>query len=248
MLQPRQIIDPNHNTHEAEYDAFGRLWATSFYGTEMGNDVGFAPLDPDKRVWGGTATAVQSPANVLGARANVYYYDGNITYDTGSIPYASAVLQADRYPGDAARQIRISLVSVDGFGRTLQTRQQVEEGDAYAVDQYGEIEMEDGKPKIVHASPRWRVSERVEYNNKGLPVRVYRPYFANNHIYVNDESLRLHGYFDRQFYDPLGRPTVTLTAKGWMRRQTYRTWYTISEDENDTAEEILAAKLDELQP
>jgi hypothetical protein len=69
-------------------------------------------------------------------------------------------------------------------------------------------------------------------------VRVYRPYFANNHVYVKDQSLREHGYFDRQFYDPLGRPTITLTAKGWMRRQTYRTWYGISEDENDTAEEM----------
>lgn len=247
VLQPRQIIDPNHNTHEAEYDAFGRVWATSFYGTEMGNEVGFAPLDPEKRVWGGTAAAVQSPANVLGAMASVYYYDGNTTFDTGNVPYASAALQADRYPGDPARQIRISLVSVDGFGRTLQTRQQVEDGDAYAINAYGDIEMDGDKPKIVHASPRWRVSERVEYNNKGLVVRVYRPYFANKHAYVNDQSLRLHGYFDRQFYDPLGRPTVTLTAKGWMRRQTYRIWYTISEDENDTAEEILATNLNERQ-
>ena len=73
-------------------------------------------------------------------------------------------------------------------------------------------------------------AERVEYNNKGLAVRVYRPYFANHHRYINDESFRLFGYCDQQFYDPLGRPTQTITASGYRRRQTYLTWYSIAED------------------
>ncbi|MBI6856208.1 toxin [Pseudomonas cichorii] len=242
VLQVFRIVDPNRNTQEADYDAFGRVWSTSFYGTELGQEVGFDPLDPKKRFWGGSNAAVKAPANALVNSASVYYYDGNLVMDTGSIPFACATLQADRYPGDPEKQIRISLVSLDGFARPLQTRQLVEDGDAYAVDENGYLELENGKPKIVHASPRWRISERVEYNNKGLAVRVYRPYFANSHVYIKDERLREHGHYDRQFYDPLGRPTITLTAKGWMRRQTYRTWYTISEDENDTAEEMMALK------
>ncbi|WP_338148007.1 hypothetical protein [Pseudomonas lundensis] len=36
------------------------------------------------------------------------------------------------------------------------------------------------------------------------------------------------------FYDALGRPTHTLNARGDLSRHTYCTWYTISEDENDT--------------
>ncbi|WP_349969702.1 SpvB/TcaC N-terminal domain-containing protein [Pseudomonas caspiana] len=241
-LQPRRILDPNQNTQEADYDAFGRLWATSFYGTELGAPVGFEPLDPNKRIWGGTILALSQPEQVLEDRASVYYYDANTNFDPGTIPFASAAFQADRYPGDPDKQIRISLVSVDGFGRTLQTRQLVEDGDAYEVDEYGYLNLIGNQPVIVHASPRWRVSERVEYNNKGLAVRVYRPYFANNHVYVNDKNMRDHAYHDKQFYDPLGRPTITITAKGWMRRITYRTWYTISEDENDTAEEVEAAR------
>lgn len=246
-LQPRRILDPNRNTQEADYDAFGRLWATSFHGTELGAEVGFAPLNPEIRHWGGTEQAISTPDRALGDAASVLYYDGNPAWHP-VLPLASAILQADRYPGDPQKQIRISLVSVDGFGRTLQTRQLVEDGDAYAVDQYGKLVLENGVPKVVHASPRWRISERVEYNNKGLAVRIYRPYFADSHIYVKDESLREHGYFDRQFYDPLGRPTITLTAKGWMRRLTYRTWYSISEDENDTAEEMLASRASGEQP
>ncbi|KPC28002.1 putative insecticidal toxin complex protein B [Pseudomonas syringae pv. cilantro] len=241
VLQPRRIIDPNQNSREADYDAFGRVWATSFYGTELGEEIGFPPLNRSGRYWASASEAALQPVYALGRQASALYYDGNTALGPVRIPLSSAALVADRYPEDPDKQIRISMASIDGFGRTLQTHQKVEDGDAYSVDQWGNLELVDGKPKVVHASPRWRVSERVEYNNKGLAVRVYRPYFANSHIYINDASIRALNIVDKQFYDPLGRPTVTITAKGWMRRQTYRTWYTISEDENDTAEEVLAA-------
>lgn len=74
-------------------------------------------------------------------------------------------------------------------------------------------------------------------------MRVYRPYFADAWRYINDASFREHGYHDKQFYDALGRPTHTVLAKeGYLRRTTYHQWYTIAEDENDTLEEVLAAK------
>ena len=97
------------------------------------------------------------------------------------------------------------------------------------------------RPVIVPDTPRWRVSERVEYNNKGLTVRVYRPYFADDSRYINDASFRQWGHSDQQFYDALGRPTRTINAKGYVRREHYLGWYTISEDENDTAADIAQA-------
>jgi hypothetical protein len=247
-LQPWRIVDPNQNTQEAAYDAFGRLRATSFYGTELGIEAGFAPLTElmDRNITFDEAIAY--PEAVLGNYATVCLYD---TFswckdERTREPVRSAVLQADRYPGDPDAQIRISIASVDGFGRTLQTKQKVESGDAFNVNDYGELIIDYGttppRPEIINAAPRWRVSERVEYNNKGLAVRVYRPYFANKLRHINDVFFRDYGYCDKQFYDPLGRPTVTLTANGWMRRQTYLTWYTIAEDENDTAQEMLALK------
>jgi len=54
--------------------------------------------------------------------------------------------------------------------------------------------------------------------------------------------VREHWHHDKQFYDPLGRPTQTWTAKGWLKRTTYLNWYTIAEDENDTAEEVNAGR------
>ena len=152
-------------------------------------------------------------------------------------PVHVAVLQADNYPGSEERQIHINLSSSDGFGRTLQTRQKTSPGMAHVVDESGGVSVDNqGKPVSRASEIRWRVSGRVEYNHQGLAVRTWRPYFADQHRYINDENLRKTGYSDRVFYDPLGRPVRTLNAHGHESRHTYCTWYTISEDENDTWE------------
>lgn len=92
-------------------------------------------------------------------------------------PVHSVILSADRYPDDEVdAQIQITKACVDGFGRALQTQQLVDPGKAYAVVADGSLIVEDGQIKVVDANPRWRISERVEYNNKGLPVRQYRAF------------------------------------------------------------------------
>lgn len=159
-------------------------------------------------------------------------------------PVHVAVLVADRYPGDPQQQIRVSLACFDGFERTLQSKQQVEAGMAYVVDAQGALTLNGERPLEQTAARRWRISERVEYNNLGLPIRLYRPYFADGHRYINDVSLRQFGHCDQQFYDPLGRPShMRLASRGGvalLRRHTRHPWYTFDEDENDTLEEITA--------
>ena len=151
-------------------------------------------------------------------------------------PVHSVILSADRYPDDdIAAQIQIVKACVDGFGRPLQIQQLVDPGMAYKVVD-GSLVIEDGQYVEVYADPRWRISERIEYNNKDLPYRMFRPFHANTHGYVNDESLHELGYFDQLFYDPLGRSIKLLNAKGDFSRETYHPWYHASEDFNDTAE------------
>ena len=150
-------------------------------------------------------------------------------------PVHSVVLSADRYPDDPLQKIRIAISAVDGFGRALQTKQLVEAGNAYAVTEEGSLELGgDGKPVQREADPRWRVSERVEYNNKGLVTRVYRPYFADTWRYINDVSLREHGYHDQQFYDPPGRLIKVINAKLDQAWHVYHPWYQCDHDYNDT--------------
>jgi hypothetical protein len=150
-------------------------------------------------------------------------------------PVHSVLLSADRYPhDDVPAQIQIIKACVDGFGRALQTQQLVAPGQAYEVTDEGALTLDRGELREVFAESRWRISERVEYNNKGLAVRQFRPFFADSHGYVNDVSLREHGYFDQQFYDPMGRPVKLINAKGDFSRETYHPWYQTSEDFNDT--------------
>lgn len=157
-------------------------------------------------------------------------------------PVHVATLVADRYPDDDRKQIRIAVTCFDGFGRTLQSKQLVEPGLAYIVDAKGDLTLTDGAPMEQIVARRWRVSERVEYNSKGLAVRIYRPYFADQHRRINDVSLRQFGHCDRQFYDALGRPTLTRLARqaglSYLRRHTRHPWYTVDEDENDTLQEV----------
>ncbi len=224
----------------ADSSVMGDLASAMFY--EPCSWMGKAPqnLLPN-----GVALGVMMPTGHLRASArkrlaNGEYPQSQISAQTCAAllalprePAYCAVLQADRYPNDPQRQVRMSISASDGFGRALQSKQKVEPGQAYAVDDQGNLSITGGQPAQVQAAERWRVSERVEYNNKGLAVRVYRPYFADKYRYINDESFRQFGYSDQQFYDPLGRPTKTITASGYWRRQTYLTWYSISEDEND---------------
>lgn len=166
-------------------------------------------------------------------------------------PVYTVSLVADQYPDSPlqAVQIRASITCLDGLGRVLQTKQEVPPGLAWRVGKNGELLLNpDGSPQEVQADRRWRISQPVEYNNKGLPVREYRPYFAEQWHYIDDRSMRAHALHDQRFYDALGRPTQTLLAKKMLqgnppqlqplrREMWYWLWTTVAFDENDLFDE-----------
>ncbi|MEX3773530.1 SpvB/TcaC N-terminal domain-containing protein [Pseudomonas sp. MYb118] len=267
---PKTIIDPNQNLQQASYNAFGDVKVTSFFGTELGQPVGFYPLDdyvpPEDQSPG---HAIENPYEAIGNYASALFTDlfawmGRVPatqplqgewYDwalaagfilpSGHLcdrarqhllelptpnahelllkqyvdsairqPRHAAVLLADRYPGDPEKQVRIAITHHDGFDRELQTKQEVEPGEAWVVLPDGTLKLKaDGRPETAQAARRFRVSARQERNNKGLPVRIYRPYFADSASWIKDESLREVQHHDRQYYDSLGRPTETILAK-----------------------------------
>ncbi|MDA8486846.1 toxin [Pseudomonas resinovorans] len=161
-------------------------------------------------------------------------------------PVQVAALLADQYPDEisSTRHIQITLSYSDGFGRSLQAKQKCPPGLAYVVNADGQLELSDGKPveRDTGTAPRWAVSGRVEYDNKGQPVRAYQPYFIDQPVYLNDDQAYLWGYADTHYYDPLGQEVAVVTAMGFLRRARYFPWFTIAEDENDTLEEVMAAE------
>lgn len=154
----------------------------------------------------------------------------------GGNPVHAVSLLSDRYPEDTAQQTRIQLSYSDGFGRVLQQCGRAAAGMAWHLEENGEVSTDE-----VMADPRWVVSGRVEYDNKGQVVRAYQPYFLNSWHYVIDSSLRTQGYSDTNHYDALGRLSRTETAlidpdtaRGYLRRSTFYPWFDVQEDENDT--------------
>jgi hypothetical protein len=158
--------------------------------------------------------------------------------DTGGMPVNAVSLVADNYPDpNVAQQTHISVSYSDGFGRILQQCARVAAG----PNQFSRNSSGNVTPDTSNVDPRWAVSGRVEYDNKGQVVRAYQPFFVNDWQYVIDSSLVTNGYSDTNYYDALGRNTHTVTAlmnpdrnQGYVRRMTYYPWFTVAEDENDT--------------
>lgn len=142
----------------------------------------------------------------------------------------------DRGEGSELQQHRQTVRFSDGMGRPVQVAVRHENGIPEWLWTPGGLTKSDGKT----SDTRWAVSGRTEYNNKGLPVRTYQPFFLNDWRYVSDDSARQDLYADTLFYDATGRHIRTRTAKGYLRRTGYYPWFTVSEDENDTAEEVSA--------
>ena len=134
-------------------------------------------------------------------------------------PVHHIMMQSDRYPTDTEKQTRITVVYRDGFGRQLQIKQKAE------------LRAAEQKKDVSH---RWRVSERIEYDTKGLVSRTYRPSFSDSHRYTDDKPSRQSKLFDQYFHDPVGRRVRVINANGDERQYTYLPWYSITEDENDT--------------
>ncbi|TPG61558.1 SpvB/TcaC N-terminal domain-containing protein [Ewingella americana] len=152
-------------------------------------------------------------------------------------PPHGLTITTDRYDSDPAQQLRQQILFSDGFGRALQTAVRHENGMAWQRSSSGSLVVANGVPAETSSDNRWVVSGRSEYDNKGLLIRSYQPYFLNDWRYVSDDSARLEMYADSHYYDPLDREYTVITAKGYQRHIHYYPWFVVSEDENDTAAE-----------
>jgi hypothetical protein len=184
-----------------------------------------------------TFTGHIRPAGRRWASANPQHPLAALLNSADRNPVHSVVLTADNYPdtpdpdqpGKPLQQTGIAISYSDGFGRALQQCVLFPDGKAWHRKSNGEISTDE-----VDASPRWAISGRTEYDNKGQVVRSYQPWFLDDWHYVVDSAMRSHGYSDTLYYDAPGRNIRTVTAKGYLRRNTLYPWFSVAEDENDT--------------
>ncbi|HDS6529001.1 TPA: virulence protein [Klebsiella aerogenes] len=236
FLKPTQITDINNNIYSITLDALGRVTSSRFYGTENGAVAGYSDKSFTVPANAEDVLALSAPLPI--AQCYVYISDSWTWENTPKLPPHVVALTTDRYDSDSNQQIRQRVVFSDGFGRELQSSVHVEAGDAWQRTDEGVLKVgADNLPEARYTNSRWVVTGKTEYDNKGQPIRTYQPYFLDSWKYVRDDSARPDLYADTHYYDPVGREWQVKTAKGGLRRQLYTPWFTVIEDENDTAGE-----------
>jgi RHS repeat-associated protein len=131
--------------------------------------------------------------------------------------------------GDAASPVQRVRVYTDGLGRAAMTKMQAEPGLAWTVDGSGGGVLVDTTPAL-----RWVGTGRTVYNNKGLAVEQYEPYFAVSEAYEDEDALVKQGVTPVLRYDPLGRLVRTDHPDGTTEAVEFDAWQHVAADRNDT--------------
>ena len=264
VLKPRLVTDFNGNRSAAAYDSLGMISATAVMGKEAENvgDT-LQGLDADLSLAEVQAFMLDPQASAASLLANastrIVYDLGRYqrtrqpaTADqavvTGQPPFAATLARethaSDPLPTHGLR-IQISFAYADGLGRALQTKNQAESGDAPQRAAPilltggdvgpGALTLAPGASDSGAAqSPRWVGSGRTVYNNKGLPVRQYEPYFSTTHLYEPERELTDAGVTSMLFHDPLGRLVATRHPDHSWEKVVFNPWRQASWDVNDT--------------
>ena len=205
ILQPWQIVDANSNRTEVRFDPLGRVIASSFYGAEGKDVVGFGELatfqDAEPQM---LETLLADPIRYLAGQAASYYYYDLDAWAKRKEPVYTVQVTAESYSRDhttplaTATSAQIHITYFDGFGRTLQVKAKVTEpGEAFT--KIGETyHLQQDLPE------RWRTTGAVRYNHKGKAIQQFEPYFVDTTAYTPYQV----GVSTTLFYDALDRETL----------------------------------------
>ncbi|CAG6396335.1 RHS repeat-associated protein [Actinacidiphila cocklensis] len=229
VLQPSQVTDANGNRTWAAFDALGLVVATAVGGKPAENlGDSLAGLDPDLSEAQITAlmnSPLADPRAVLGRATTRLVHDFFAYQRTADQPdpqpAAVCVLARETHDADLAGEtptkVQLSFSYSDGLGRVIQQKLRAEPGPM----------VEDG-PAL---DPRWVGSGWTVFNNKGLPVRRFEPFFSPTHRF---EFAVQAGVSPVLFYDPLGRVVATLHPDHSYEKSVFDSWQHVTWDRNDT--------------
>lgn len=250
VLQPKAVLDPNHNRSEAVFDTLGMLAGTAIQGkvqdgqSESGDSLdGFIADLSDEQL----RAFVRSPKGValqlLNSATTRVIYDLDRFKNDGQPVFASTLAREVHVsaPGGAESPVQMSFIYSDGFGREAQIKIQAEPGDApLRADNCanpelpGTLILEAGKPVLALANPRWVGKGRTIYNNKGKPIKRYEPFFSSTHLYETEPEMVMTGVTPILLYDPMDRVIATLHPNHTYEKAVFDPWQQATWDVNDT--------------
>jgi RHS repeat-associated protein len=226
LALPRAVTDPNGNRSEVAFDALGLVVATAVMGksTENLGDAltGFTIDLGDATIASFFADPLAATTALIGQATSRVVLDIDAYHRTRAsaapAPPAVAVISRETHSADlAVSAYQFAIAYNDGTGRVVQNKTRVAPGP-----------LADGGATV---SPRWLGSGWTVFNNKGLPVRRYEPFFTATSAF---EFAVQSGVSILAFYDPVGRAVATLHPDASFAKTVFDAWRQKSFDRNDT--------------
>jgi RHS repeat-associated protein len=227
VLKPRLVMDANRNRAAVAYDALGMVVGTAVMGKPeetLGDALqGFDEDLDEVTSLDQIARPPADPHAILQRASARVVYDFFAYARTRADPQPKAAvvysLARETHDSDLAQgqqtRIQHAFSYSDGFGREIQKR----------------VLAEPGPTPAGSANPRWAVSGWTIFNNKGLPVRKYAPFFSRTHLFKFASKV---GVSPVLFYDPLGRVVATIQPNDTFEAVRFDAWQRITRDANDT--------------
>ncbi|MGW3614796.1 SpvB/TcaC N-terminal domain-containing protein [Micromonospora sp. NPDC005163] len=251
VLLPRQVTDPNGNRTAVAFDALGLVVASALMGKagEQRGDL-LGQIDPHPTPAARRALLADPSAEaaaLLGTATTRIVYDLDLFRRSGQPALALTMARETHTtdPGGAATAIQIKVDFTDGFGRPIQAKRLAETGEAPKRQPSTTLPSGDvvpgllvrdaqGHPVQAVAAPRWVGTGRTVFNNKGLPVRRYEPFFSVTHLYEPEPDLTDTGVSPFLFYDPVDRVVAILHPDHTYEKVVHSPWKQTAFDRNDT--------------
>ncbi|MEV7099476.1 SpvB/TcaC N-terminal domain-containing protein [Amycolatopsis sp. NPDC051045] len=188
------------------------------------HSVAFDPLGRVRAEW---SIAPDGSGDTDALPNTVHHYESG-SWRAGTGPAWTHTERRERR-GDAASPWQAQRMYVDGLTRVAMTKVQAEPGEAWAGDGAGGVVLTD-----TGATPRWVGTGRTVFNNKGLAVEQYEPYFAVDAGFDTADALVKRALSQTRRYDPLGRVIRTDYPDGTYSSTEVGPWQQVESDRNDT--------------
>jgi hypothetical protein len=219
MMKPVLIMDPNRNRSAVLFDEIGDVIATAVMGKPeetLGDSIsGYAPISDAATQAFMQNPQAQSRAQIVQSATTVVLIDDWAYYRSKNSaspqPNILCHLMRETHVSDAATMtIQCKFGYMDGTGRSIQQK----------------IESEPDA-----SGARWDCTGWTVFNNKGLPVQKYEPFYTSTPAFQYNFRA---GVATTTFYDPVGRTVGALHPDHTWTKVRFNSWKTQSWDENRT--------------
>ena len=260
IVEPHTLIDVNDNVAQVLYDPLGIAIVTSYQGNVLdknntlqkyGNGLIRDYLRDNNDSFD---NILSNPANYLQDCATFLFYDLEVWKNYKKPLRAITLIRENLvHDGDGniddTIKLQIGIDYQDGFGRIIQSKQNVESGLAIHRKSDGSVETDGaGEPTQSIENDRWLVTGHVVYNNKLQAVRQFEPFFSTTHEFENDEVLETFGVSAQNYYDAVGRTYRTDLPNSTFTEIKFTPWEIQVYDQNDTVNRSLYKTFREILP